>query len=289
MNQIVHSLLQLPPFTLNVIRLAMWLLALSVVFVTAERLWWLRTQKITRKGLLADLFYYFLNSLLPNIVLAFPLALIAMVIHRLLPWPFQQFVVGLPDWVRLITIFFVGQIGFYWGHRWTHEIPLLWRFHAVHHSAEELDWLVNTRAHPIDMVFTRLCGFVPIYALGLAQPTGRAIDVASVVVALAGTFWGFFIHANLRWRLGPLEWIFATPAFHHWHHTNDSMRDRNYAAMLPWLDRLFGTYHMPRTEWPATYGIDKPVSPTLLGQLFDPLLPEPKKPNRDGAGRTRPA
>jgi sterol desaturase/sphingolipid hydroxylase (fatty acid hydroxylase superfamily) len=46
--------------------------------------------------------------------------------------------------------------------------------------------------------------------------------------------------------------------------------------MLPWLDRLFGTYHMPRREWPAAYGIDKPVSPSLLGQLFDPLLPEPK-------------
>jgi sterol desaturase/sphingolipid hydroxylase (fatty acid hydroxylase superfamily) len=275
-NQIIHELLQLPPFTLNVIRLALWLFALSIVFVTAERLWWLRTQKITRQGLLNDLFYYFLNSLLPNIVLAFPLALIAAVVHRLLPWPVQQFVVSLPDWVRLITIFFVGQVGFYWGHRWTHEIPLLWRFHAVHHSAEELDWLVNTRAHPIDMVFTRLCGFVPIYALGLAQPTGRAIDVASVVVALAGTFWGFFIHANLRWRLGPLEWVFATPAFHHWHHTNDSMRDRNYAAMLPWLDRLFGTYHMPRREWPAAYGIDKPVSLSLLGQLFDPMLPDPK-------------
>jgi hypothetical protein len=54
-NQIIHELLQLPPFTLNVIRLALWLLALSLVFVTAERLWWLRTQKITRRGLLADL------------------------------------------------------------------------------------------------------------------------------------------------------------------------------------------------------------------------------------------
>ena len=66
MDQIIHELLQLPPFTLNVIRLALWLLALSFVFVIAERVWWLRTQKVARKGLLADLFYYFLNSLLPK-------------------------------------------------------------------------------------------------------------------------------------------------------------------------------------------------------------------------------
>ncbi len=169
----------------------------------------------------------------------------------------------------------MGEIGFYWGHRWTHEVPLLWRFHAVHHAPEHIDWLVNTRAHPVDMVFTRLCGMVPLYVLGLGGPAqGGAIagadSVVPALVVIVGTLWGFFIHANVAWRFGPFEWLLATPAFHHWHHVVAGPINRNYAAMLPVLDRLFGTHHLPRREWPAAYGIDRsggPNQPTGRDQV----------------------
>jgi len=86
--------------------------------------------------------------------------------------------------------------------------------------------------------------------------------------------WGFFVHANLRWRFGPLEWLLATPAFHHWHHTNDGPDcvNKNYAAMFPWVDRMFGTFYLPKT-WPAEYGTSTPVPETLIGQLLEPLAP----------------
>jgi sterol desaturase/sphingolipid hydroxylase (fatty acid hydroxylase superfamily) len=157
-----------------------------------------------------------------------------------------------------------------------HEIPALWRFHAIHHSAEEMDWLINTRAHPIDIVFGRFCGLVPIYMLGLAQPMGNRLDVVPLLFALIGSLWGFFVHANVNWRLGPIEWLVTTPAFHHWHHTNDSpaLIDKNYAAMLPWIDRIFGTHYLPR-HLPETYGISGSVPEALSLQLVKPLQREP--------------
>ena len=84
-------------------------------------------------------------------------------------------------------------------------------------------------------------------------------------------FWGFFIHANLRWRLGWLESVIATPAFHRWHHTNDGDRDHNYASTLPIYDRLFGTWHLPKRGVPSVFGTDTAVPDGLLGQLLGPL------------------
>jgi sterol desaturase/sphingolipid hydroxylase (fatty acid hydroxylase superfamily) len=136
-----------------------------------------------------------------------------------------------------------------------------------------MDWLVNTRAHPIDMVFTRLCGLIPMYALGLAQPMGNRVDMVPVVVSIAGTAWGFFIHSNVNWRLGWFEWAISSPAFHHWHHTNDGAElvNKNYSAMLPWVDRCFGTYYLPASQWPEKYGIDAQVPRSFAGQILEPM------------------
>jgi sterol desaturase/sphingolipid hydroxylase (fatty acid hydroxylase superfamily) len=266
------------PVAIDVLRLSIWLLLLMIVFVPLERLFAVHPQKVFRKSFPVDLGYYFLNSLLPKMLLVLPMAFIAWGMHYVLPGRLHSWVAGMSLWTRLAAALVVGEFGFYWGHRWTHQIPLLWRFHAIHHSAEEIDWLVNTRAHPIDMVFVRLCGFVPMYALGLAQPTrGQTLDVVPLLVLLAGTLWGFFIHANLRWRFGWLGLLISTPAFHHWHHTNDEHVNKNYASMLPLMDKLFGTWYMPKKQWPSKYGIDGSMAPGLAAQLMQPLLPQDEK------------
>jgi len=256
----------------DVARLAMWLVILVAIFVPLERLCALHPAKIWRKQIGVDLAWYFINSIVPAAVISVPLALLARTLHGLNPGGFYSLVAAWPMWVKLALVLVVNDIGAYWGHRALHASPFLWRFHAVHHSAEQLDWLVNTRAHPFDMVFTRLSGLAPVYLLGLAQTTGNHIDPAVAFVTIFGAIWTFFIHANLRIRLGPLEWLISSPAFHHWHHTRDDHRDRNFSFVFPVIDRLFGTAWLPQ-EWPSAYGVNGKISSTLSGQFFDPLDP----------------
>ncbi len=97
----------------------------------------------------------------------------------------------------------------------------------------------------------------------------------SAMLVLLLTMWGFLIHANLRWRFGPLEWLISTPAVHHWHHTLAEPRDRNYASMLPVLDRIFRTYYLPRGRWPTAYGTETMLPGSMAGQLIYPFRAPP--------------
>jgi len=254
----------------TILRLSAWLAILVVIFVPLERLFAAHPQKILRKGIGADLSYFFISTLLPAAVLSGPIGLLAWFIHRAVPNHFLAITTSWPFWLKAVAALIVSEIGYYWAHRLSHEIPFLWRFHSIHHSAEEIDFLVNTRAHPVDLVFSRFCALVPIYVLGLGSPTTPSGSLVPIIATLITTTWGFFIHANLRFRFGPLEWLVSTPAFHHWHHTLSGPINRNYSSTLPWLDRIFGTHYLPK-EWPTAYGVENKIPESFTDQLFYPL------------------
>jgi sterol desaturase/sphingolipid hydroxylase (fatty acid hydroxylase superfamily) len=259
---------------IHIARLCFSLALIIAVFAPLEHFLSVRRSKLFRKDWATDLGWYFINAGLTPIVLLGPaLALVAALIHAVLPASVTGAAANLPLWARMAAAMVVGEIGFYWGHRWCHEIPLLWRFHAIHHSAEHVDFLVNTRAYPVDMVFTRLCGLVLLYAIGLASPVGPNPTLVPALILYIGSLWGFLVHANLRWRFGPFEQLIASPAFHHWHHTLGDHKDHNYSAMLPWIDRIFGTFYLPKKEWPTEYGIDTPMPSNLGDQLIEPFFP----------------
>ena len=280
-----HLIRHLEIMLWSVARLSMWLALFAAIFVPIERLFALHAQPVLRKGIATDVGFYFINALIPGLVLGPPISLAVLAIHRVMPGVVLTTIADWPIWLKACATMLVGEVAYYWAHRASHQIPLLWRFHAVHHSAEELDFLVNNRMHPIDMVWSRMIMLTPIFALGLANPLSYRDGLFATVVLATGSIWSYFIHSNIRWRLGPFEWLLTTPGFHHWHHTyGGKRRDCNYASMFPWLDRIFGTHYLPK-EWPERYGIEEPMPHTLAGQFVQPFVPQ--SPLGAGAGRRR--
>jgi sterol desaturase/sphingolipid hydroxylase (fatty acid hydroxylase superfamily) len=153
----------------------------------------------------------------------------------------------------------------YWAHRLTHRIPLLWRFHAVHHSIDQMDWLAAPRLHPVDAAFTQSGAFLPLFALGF-EP-GVLAGMSGIITLLA-----IFQHANVRVRFPVLRWVVPTPEWHHWHHAVDAdARDRNFG--VPVVDVLFGTAFLPRGRRPAGFGIVDPVpADGYVAQLRYPFV-----------------
>jgi lathosterol oxidase len=133
-----------------------------------------------------------------------------------------------------------------------------------------MDWLAASRLHLVDIVVVRAVTFIPLYVLGFAEG-----PVFAYLVFVS--FHAIFIHANVNFRFGWLDWVLATPRFHHWHHSAEEKAvDKNFAVHLPLLDKLFGTLLLPRRdEWPAVYGIaGNPVPEHFLEQAAYPFAPE---------------
>lgn len=275
MTTLSDLLERLSPFGFEFLKFSNGLLLLAIVFVPVERVFGRHGGAISRTTWKNDVTYYFLTSLLPQRLIVVPLIALVWALQPWAPRGMFPTLADLPWGLRFALSLIVAEIGAYWGHRLMHSVNWLWRFHAVHHSAERLDWLVNTRAHPVDHVVTRLCGLIPLYVLGLAGTAGHSLDTLPLFVTITGGVWGYFIHANLRWRLGCLHRVVTTPAFHHLHHARLQLSERghgNYAAILPLVDWAFGTYKSPGKNWPESYGIDESVGRTLLDQIMIPFM-----------------
>jgi sterol desaturase/sphingolipid hydroxylase (fatty acid hydroxylase superfamily) len=213
-----------------------------------------------------DLAYFGVNHLLIGVFLVvsthFAHAYFAWAISPSL----QAHVVALPAIIRFALVILAADAVEYASHRAYHEVPLLWRIHAVHHSPEYMDWLSGSRLHFLEPLVTRALVLVPIVLLGFPQDTIFAylifISVQSVI-----------IHSNIKMKVGWLRYVVVTPQFHHWHHASDAEAiDKNYAAHTPLFDMLFGSWHLPKDRWPVKYGTVKPIPGGMLGQFLHPFV-----------------
>ncbi len=177
-----------------------------------------------------------------------------------------------PVGFQLVLLLLLGDAGRYWGHRLAHEVPLLWRFHAVHHSAERLWWWNATRQHPVDKAWFTLTEMLFPVLLGAE---GIVLAMYLGVTAVCG----FSQHCNIDLKLGKFYWFFNVVDLHRWHHSKKiEESNNNYGNNLIVYDRLFGTYFHPERQHDPSrelgeIGLLNPYYPkNYLGQLRAPFI-----------------
>jgi sterol desaturase/sphingolipid hydroxylase (fatty acid hydroxylase superfamily) len=227
------------------------LLGSTVLFVVIEKLFPLyRGQSVFRFEWQTDMKHFAVN----HFIVGLALLIVNFLIHHAFGWlvssKFQQMIAGIQFVPQLLLCVLVADMAQYWTHRAYHEVPFLWRFHAVHHSVKTMDWLAGSRQHMLELIFTRVCVLAPLYVLGFSE----AVMNAYIIVV---GFQAVFNHANVHLPWGPLKYVVVTPDFHHWHHASDDEAiDKNYAAHWAFLDYLFGTaVKTTKTKFPAKYGV----------------------------------
>jgi sterol desaturase/sphingolipid hydroxylase (fatty acid hydroxylase superfamily) len=238
----------------------------ALIFIPLERLFPLRReQKIFRRGWLTDLAHFLFTHILANVCTFVVIGVLIFLLHWLVSPAFQLAVASQSRMVQFFEAVLIANLGAYVGHRLAHEIPFLWKFHALHHSITEMDWLAAARLHPLDQIVTRALTIIPLYVLGFSKATfGAYLGIA--------VFQAVLIHANLKINFGPLRWLITTPQFHHWHHSNEpEALNKNFAGELPVLDMLFGTFYLPKDRTPTRYGLSETIPTGYLKQMFYPF------------------
>jgi sterol desaturase/sphingolipid hydroxylase (fatty acid hydroxylase superfamily) len=245
--------------------------ALSLVFLVLQRLWPSRPdQKILRQGFWTDCLYWLWTPFVTRAVTPVVVALTLLPLAGLEGTDLKTIVHGhgvlaqQPLWLQAIEMFVAGDFLGYWQHRLFHG-RRLWRFHAIHHSSTELDWLSSVRLHPVNDALSRVIVAVPLVIAGFN------VSVVALYAPVT-TLYAITLHANLDWDYGAFKYVIASPVFHRWHHTKAAEgRDHNFSGGLPLWDILFGTFYMPRGRQPAQFGVDDPIPSGIIGQMLAPF------------------
>jgi len=177
----------------------------------------------------------------------------------------RVFRIELPLWLQAMLFLVASDFMLYWLHRMFHGGGF-WKYHAIHHSSEDVDWISAARFHPVNLFLGTIMVDVILLMAGISPNI-------MLWVGPFTTFHSAFVHANLNWTLGPFKYLLATPVFHRWHHTSlEEGGNTNFAGTFPLWDILFGTFRMPENKLPDNYGVDDAAIPSELGgQLAYPF------------------
>ncbi len=214
-------------------------------------------------GTLSTTFGYF-TRILPATIWAFVLQHFAL-LEVDLAW-FDLSARGLACWLLALLGF---DFCYYWFHRCSHEISILWASHAVHHQSEDYNLSTALRQTSTGFLFGWVF-YLPLFLLGMPLEVFVTVNAVDLI-------YQFWVHTQHVRRLGWMEKVFVTPANHRVHHAqNEIYIDRNYGGILILWDRMFGTYQDELSDEPVVFGVRKPLqswNPFWANlQVYDYLL-----------------
>lgn len=261
--------------------------ATGLLLFLAERLWPLRRP---RAALLARLA---VNVVLAATALAAAASLVRPFTRRVLGLSADDALgllpaLGLPPWAAAPLGFLLLDLTFYWWHRANHRVPLLWRFHNVHHIDPDLDVTTALRFHFGEIALSALFRVAQVVALGVGPFTFWVYEACLQVATL-------FHHSNLRLPIGlerPLSRLLVTPRMHGIHHSQmEAEANANYGVVLPWWDRLHRTLRLNVPQRLLVIGVpgySRPEDNRLAAVLLHPFrrqrdhwrLPDGTRPER---------
>lgn len=176
-------------------------------------------------------------------------------------WPSEW-----PLIAQLVLMLIIAEFGRYWVHFAAHKVPLLWRFHAVHHSPKRLYFLNANRFHPIEKLLFQIPEVAPFVLLG------TPVEVIALYFTFNGIH-GLLQHSNIKLKGGGLNYVFSLTELHRWHHSQKiEESDRNFGNNLIVWDLVFGTFYHPQEREVKEIGLINPEYPQgLAGQMLAPF------------------
>ena len=248
------------------------ILVLSLIFVPIELFFPKRTNQTKfHSEWKTDLVYLFKAQLLVQYTAAAVKMPAELFFSDIGMQQVQGIVSDMPFFLQLFMAMFTADLFQYSIHRLFHGNKFLWRFHAIHHSIKQVDWIAGSRLHLVDIFITRSISYIPLYVLGFST---EVFYVYLVIVSIQAVT----VHANTRIEFGFLKYFLVTPQYHHWHHSKDAKtHNKNFAVHFTFIDRLFGTYYLPEDEWPEEMGLEDEKFPKgYFNQTIYPFLKDPK-------------
>lgn len=157
-------------------------------------------QRLLRPAWFTDLCFFLGQYLLWGGLVLWALTQWGGWLNSFVPQGIREAVASQPWWLQVVQVVLLSDLLVYWAHRLQHRVEFLWRFHAVHHSAEHLDWLAAHREHPLDTIYT--VGIINLPAFILGFP----LETLAGFIAFRG-IWAIYIHSNVRLPTGPLRML----------------------------------------------------------------------------------